>query len=213
MNVAEAPLSHGGFDLAALDSSLCQRYIAWLLGEEKAAAPEDAAGLVWALAHCDDGVTWGRYDADEKVWRLGNQVAPQVSPGIRRETLQELRLFGEPGEILIWRTDAGLLGRLLHETDPMADPSNEANPISPSEESRILRGTLVVGECDHGFTHISDGAGAEQVVPLAVSNEQLRAGQARLGVRHYYEADAKTGAVRIAVTRLVRLTSGGSHAA
>lgn len=211
MNAAEAPHALTGCNLAALDSSTCERYVSWLVDEENAAAPEEASGLVWALAHCDDGVTWGRYDAGAKAWRLGNHVAPEVSPPIRSETLQELRLFGERGEVLIWRTDAGLRGRVLGETDPAADRDDEANPLRPSDESRVLRGTLVVAECDHGFTHIGDGAGAEQLLPLAASDEQLRAAQVRLDVRHYYEADAETGAVRIAATRLVRLNQGGTH--
>lgn len=211
MNAAEAPHALAGCDLTPLDSPTCERYVSWLLGEENAAATDGATGLVWALAHCDDGVTWGRYDAGAKAWRFGNHVAPEVSPPIRSETLQELRLFGEDGEVLIWRTDAGLQGRVLREADPATDRSDEANPLRPSDESRVLRGALVVAECDHGFTHIGDGAGAEQVLPLAATKEQLRAAQVRLDVRHYYEVDAKTGAVRIAATRLVRLTPGGAH--
>jgi len=211
MNAGEAPLALAGFDPTPLESPACERYVSWLLGEENATAPEDASGLVWALAHCDDGVTWGRYDAAARAWRLGDQVAPEVSPPIRPATLQELRLFGERSEVLIWRTDAGLRGRVLSEAAPTADRDDEANPLRPSDESRVLRGTLVVPECDHGFTRIGDGAGAEQVLPLAASDEQLRAAQVSLDVRHYYEADAETGAVRIAATRLVRLTPGGTH--
>ncbi len=211
MNATEAPHALAGCDLASLDSSTCERYVSWLLGEENAAAPEEASGLVWALAHCDDGVTWGRYDAVARAWRLGEHVAPEVSPPVRSETLQELRLFGEGGEVLIWRTDAGLWGRVLRETDPVADRDDEANPLRPSNESRILRGGRVIAQCDNDFTHVGDGTGAEQVLPLAASEEQLRAAQVRLEVRHYYEEHAKTGAVRIAATRLVKLTSGDDH--
>jgi len=156
-------------------------------------------------------VTWGRYDAAAKAWRLGSHVAPEVSPPIRSETLQELRLFGEGGEVLIWRTDAGLRGRVLYETDPAADRDDESNPLRPSDEPRILRGGFILAQYENGFTHIGDGTGAEQVLPLAASHEQLRAAQVRLDVRHYFEVDAETGAVRISATRLVGLTTGGSH--
>src|SRR5690606_5270582 len=98
-----------------------------------------------------------------------------------------------------------LRGRLLRDAGSPTDRSAQDNPISPSNESRILRGTLVVAKCDHGFTHIADGTGAEQVVPLVVDNDHLLAGLVRLDLRHYYEADASTGAVRIAATRLIRL--------
>jgi len=211
MNAAEAPHALAGCALTPLDAPTCERYISWLLGEGNAAAPAGRSGLVWALAHCDDGVTWGRYDLAARAWRLGNQVAPDVAPPVRPETLQELRLFGEGSEVLIWRTEAGLQGRVLREADPAADCGDESNPLRPSDESRILRGALVLAECHHGFTHIGDGAGAEQVLPLAASKDQLQAAQVRLDVRHYCEADAETGAVRIAATRLVSLAPGGAH--
>jgi len=210
MNAAEAPCALAGCDLTPLDSPTCERYVTWLLGEENAAAPEEASGLVWALAHCDAGVPWGRSDAAASAWRLGNREVPEVSPPVRPETLQELRLFGERSEALIWRTEAGLQGRVLGETDPAADRDDEADPLRPSDEPRILRGGLVLAQCERGFTHIGDGTGAEQVLPLTASDEQLRAAQVRLDVRHYYEAD-ETGAIRIAATRLVRLTPGGAH--
>ena len=209
-----ATLALTGCHLEALDAAECARHLAWLLGEKEATEPERATGLVWALAHCDDGVTWGRYNAAAKVWRLGNQVAPEVSPPIRPETLQELRLFGETSEVLIWRIDAALRGRILRETDPPADRSDRSNPLRPSpDETRILHGDHVVAQCEHDFSHIGDRTGAEQVLPFAVTDEHLRITRVRLQVRHYYESDAETGAVRIAATRLVKLTQGGSHGA
>jgi len=213
MTVAEASPALAGCDLSTLDSTACRRYLAWLLGETGAGEPEEVRGLVWALAHCDAGVTWGRHDTSAKVWRLGNQAVPDVSPPIRPEALQELRLFGEAGEVLIWRTDAGLRGRMLLDSAPGAARSNDADSLRPSDESRILRGDHVVQKCEHGFSHVGDRTGAEQVLPLEVTKEQLQAAQVRLEVRHYYESDADTGAVRIAATRLVTLTAGGSHGA
>lgn len=200
--IESAPILSGG-ELSTLDSIACQRYLAWLLDDREATVPEEAIRLDWALAHCDDGVTWGRYDTGEQLWRLGNQVAPEISPPIRRDSLQELRLFSEAGEVLIWRTDAGLRGRVLREGDT-------SDPL-PLVDPRILRGDHVIAPCDHDFTHVGDRAGAEQVLPLAVTTEQLRTGQVCLAVRHYYESDAKTGAVRLAATRLVAIKLGGHH--
>lgn len=202
-----------GWNLCPLDETACERFLAWLLGVPGVGSPTDTPELAGALAHGDHGVTWGRYDAMAQVWRLGSQVAPQVSPAICRETLQELRLFGASGEVLIWRTETGLRGRVLRDTDPAADAGDETNPLRPSCESRLLRGDSVVAPCAHGFTHVRDRKGAEQVLPLAVTAEQLKAGQVRLAVRHYYEQDAKSGAVRIAATRLVKVTGGSPHGA
>jgi CRISPR-associated protein (TIGR03984 family) len=205
--------SVAGCDLVLLDAAVSAGYLAWLIGEAGARSPDGATDLVWALAHCDDGVTWGRYDKEANRWVVGSIVASDVSPPIRRETLQELRLFGETCEVLIWRTSAGFRARLARETNPRVKPDNESDPLSPADESRILRGDRVRTPCEHGFTRLADGTGAEQVIPLAVTEEQLGSMRVRLDVRHYYEKDAKTGAVRIALTRLVRITGGGGDGA
>ncbi len=208
-----APPTLAGCDLSVLDSTACESYLAWLLGEQGAGMPHGATGLDWALGHCDDGVTWGRYDTKANVWRMGSEAAPEVSPPIRFATLQELRFFGESGEILFWRTDVGLRGRGLRETEPTADRSDGSQPLRPSDESRIVRGDHVIAQCAHGFTHIGDRTGAEQVVPVSVTKAILQAARLRVVVRHYYETEAKTGAVRIAATRLIKLTLGDTHGA
>lgn len=213
MNPADVSHEIAGCEIKPLNKATCEDYLSWLISEGKAQAPAEAAGLVCTLAHCDDGVTWGRYDEAAGAWRLGSQVAPDVSPPIRPQTLQELRIFGEKGEVLIWRTDAGLRGRLLREAEPPANRNDENDPLRPSDESRLLRGDRVLGSLDHGFTHVGDGKGAEQVLPLAVTSGQLRSGRVHLVVRHYFEADRATGAVRVAAARLVRLISGASHGA
>jgi CRISPR-associated protein (TIGR03984 family) len=203
MTMTETLYAPADAHVSPLDSSACRGYLAWLFGEKDAVEPEGSSGLNWMLAHCDDGVTWGRYDAGPRVWRQSHQVAPEVSPPIRSESLHELRFFGESAEVLIWRTEAGLRGRIIRDT----------NASIEFEESRILLGTQVLEQLDHDFTRVSDGTGAEQVVPLVVSDDQLRDGRVRLVVRHYYESDTETGVVRIVATRLVRLTTGGADGA
>ena len=213
MSGAETPARSDlfGCELSKLDAAACNECLAWLIGVQKEPPKFPAAAdLVWALGHCDDGVTWGRRAPQNGLWLLGHQSAPEVSPPIRPETLQELRLFGDMAEVLIWRTDDGLRGRLFRESDPAAYFNGETNPLRPSDESRIIRGSQVIAQCEHGFTHVGDGAGAEQVLPRAVTKEQLQGAQVVLTVRHYWEQDVDTGAVRIAATRLVNLAVGGS---
>lgn len=213
MTSAEANSALSGCEVTKLEAATCQRYLAWLLGEDDAAKPQGATGLVWALAHCDEGVTWGRFDPKLNIWRLGNQVAPDVSPPIRRESLQEVRLFGQSGEVLIWRTEEGLQGRMLCDSGPSSSHTDPSIFIPPSNESRILRGSYVIRSYEHGFSRVGDVTGAEQVLPLEVTNEQLRSGQVRLEVRHYFESDASTGAVRVAASRLVGIIAGGKYGA
>jgi CRISPR-associated protein (TIGR03984 family) len=202
--------SVAGCDIDSIDMKTCATYLEWLHGEPGAGTPEQAKDLVWALAHCDDGVTWGWFDKRESIWRLGSHAAPEVSPPIREQTLQELRLFGETGEVLIWRTEEGLHGRVLCDLALPTDRVDKADPLRPSDEARILRGDSVRGGGEHGFTRVVDRTGAEQVVPAKVLSEQLRKRRVRLHVRHYWEQDPESGAVRIAVTRLVKLTTEGN---
>ncbi len=206
MRTFTAATSVAGYEVGPLDEAVCDGYLAWLLGEQGAAPPSHATDLAWMLAHSDDGVTWGRCDQDAKTWILGHETAPEVSPPVRRETLQELRLFGDSAEVLIWRGEEGWRGRVLRDTEPPTDRSDESNPLRPSDEHRILRGDHVVATCERGFTRVSDRTGAEQVLPIVVSRNGLQARRARIHVRHYWEQDVVNGAVRIAATRLVKLT-------
>lgn len=195
--------------ISPIDRAACEQVVAWLI-EKRGSVPEDlGAGFAWALAHSDDGVTWGRFDGEAGRWRLGHDAVPEVSPPIRPEALQELRLFGDGGEALIWRSDEGLRGRLLE--DARGDsPRDEADPLRPSDELRMVRGDHRIREdVGGGFTRVTDGTGAEQVLPVALDEAQLRQHKVRLHVRHYWAQNADDGTVRIAVTRLVKLTTGG----
>jgi CRISPR-associated protein (TIGR03984 family) len=188
-----------GARIEALDHAACERLIEWL--QSGGAAPEGECGNVrWALAHCDDGVTWGRYEPQQKRWQLSTHVKPELSPPVRRGWLQQLRLFGPSAEVLIWRDGDSLCGRLLADE---GHSGGYEEALRPSEESRILLGDYVMEKLPHDFTHVGDRAGLQQVLPLAVSNEQLRERRARLKVRHYWQEDPETGAVRLAATRLV----------
>lgn len=200
-----------GCVITNLTDVTCNRYLSWLLGRQGTIPIQGSEWLRWALAHCDSGVTWGYYEEEGRIWRLGNQVAPEVSPPIQRETLQELRIFGEPGEVLIWRAGTERRGRVLRGSDDLAAQNDESNPLRPSDECRMLRGDRVERNCSHRFTWIADRAGAEQVIPETITDDQLRERRVGLRVRHYYEQDPNTGAVRIAVTRLVALSVEGNQ--
>lgn len=193
-----------GCDVNPLDETACTPYLGWLA--DRAEMPEGGDGIAWALGHFDDGVTWGRWDQKAGTWASGHDVAPSISPAIRRETLQELRLFGGDREILIWRTRSGLHGRKVSDVRYVSG----AAALAPVDEARVLRGSHIQVELGDGFTHVVDGTGARQVLPMRVTNEELRSRSVRLMVRHYFERNDETGAVRIALTRLVGL-QGGQH--
>ncbi|MGH8899551.1 MAG: type III-D CRISPR-associated protein Csx19 [Egibacteraceae bacterium] len=185
--------------LLRLSPEACAQLLDWVLGEGP--PPDDAGNPRWLLAHCDDGVVWGHRRTPDGSWALSSAAFPDVSPPLRAGTLQELRVFGFDEERLVWRADGALAGRRLRDA-----PNGQAAGTEPINDVRIVRGEHVPGDPERGFTVIVDRAGSRHAVPVDCWEQDFDKGQrARLVLRHYLEQDSKTGAVRIAATRLVDL--------
>ncbi len=190
-----------GGSLEPLNGDECRACLHWITGQSET-VPASCSDIQYALFHGDDGVAWGRRNKDGGGWQRGSDHFPEVSPEIREKTLQELRLFGGSGEIMIWRTEKGLRGRKLFDEKKDADLPDAGKPL---DEFRILRGEHF-RENRADFTHIATPGGAEQAVPVKLRQADeaiLKEYKLRLQVRHYFEADENTGAVRVAATRLV----------
>ena len=191
----------------------CLAWLQWVMGT--ASAPPRSTSIQSLLAHCDDGVTWGKLD--DKAWKLGSTAFPDLSPRISTENLIELRLFGKDEELLIWRDDSqpsalasGFRGRWL-SNNPDDRRAGGEQPARPHDESRILIGNKFE-RYQNGFTHVSDGTGREQAVPIECQSSDFGTDKQRqmplsLTVRHYFEILEPTGAVRVAASRLVGLSS------
>lgn len=156
--------------------------------------------LKYLLAHAEDGVIWGRFDNDrlttaEKVF---HQPEFKVDfPSLRLLTLQQCRIFGQNGEVLLWRTGEKWRSRLVQD-----------NPeVDKIPERQILWGTH--GEKRGNFTLLWDGSqGLKHAVPftdIALNGDKL-INLVRLLVHHYITYD-DVGVARIALSRLVDLTT------
>lgn len=190
-----------GCTIELLNTQACNSFLAWMsMGGQ---APETVAGLQWLLAHCHDGVTWGRLGEDGGVWLVSSAVFQDLSPTISASNLLEMRLFGKEKEVLIWRTETGFSGRCL--SDEARDPQRRGAPTRPDEEMRILLGDRLVAGPKDGFSRVGTTSGREQAVPLECTEQDFIGGRQplRLLVRHYFEQDSQTGAVRVAASRLV----------
>ncbi|NEP84090.1 MAG: TIGR03984 family CRISPR-associated protein, partial [Okeania sp. SIO3B3] len=73
---------------------------------------------------------------------------PDVSPQLNPDTLQQVRLFGEDAELMLWRTDSGWQARLLQD-----QPGDETRYY---DEPQILWGSQQ-RKVASGFTLITDG--------------------------------------------------------
>ena len=155
--------------------------------------------LRWLLAHADDGVIWGELRDRQLV--TSDSVAPEVSPPLRIETLQQARLFAEHAELLLWRDgDNQWHARLIR------DAVEGETPVFTHaiDEPQLLWGTH--GEHRSGFTLLHDGAqGLRHAVPMRLPlGKNKETDPPRLWVRHYLAED-QNGFTRIVASRLLDL--------
>ena len=166
----------------------------------------------YLLAHAEDGVIWGRFDNNRLTTAdqvFDKDIFRVDLPKLRLNTLQQCRIFGENGEILLWRTDEGWQSRIIQD-------NSEVDYIT---EWQILWGTQEeIGKNNtdgkkYGFTLLSDGSqGLKHAVPLKEitfkeDKEKLHR-PVRLLVRHYIDYN-DSGIARIFLSRLVSLKSVG----
>lgn len=160
--------------------------------------------LPYLLGHAEDGVIWGRFDKLDN-WKLttAEEVFPKPEfkvdlPTLRLLTLQQCRIFGCNGELLLWQiSDKKFRWRFISNT-------NEEK-IS---ESQILWGTNGIKK--DNFTLLWDGSqGLKHAVPF--TDIELKGDclvkPVRLVVNHYIKYEEETGLARIYRSRLVDLTT------
>lgn len=79
-----------GCRIELLDYQDCQLFLDWVTGQEEPAAQDNA--FLWLLAHCYDGVTWGRFDRSHRRWHLSSTAFPELCPVVSEDNLHEMRL-------------------------------------------------------------------------------------------------------------------------
>lgn len=123
------------WDCAALSSPPTREtLIKWINGQTT---------YLFALAHADDGIIWGYFQNNAWHWSSNPSLN---SPRLDGQTLQQLRLFGESGETLIWRTSQGFVGRIIRDNgEHRIDWLDEDHLLwgqsdgAPSEEFALMR--------------------------------------------------------------------------
>jgi len=184
-----------GCELERIDGAASKAWLDNVLG--RGAAPLELSDPAWVLCHSDDGVTWGKREGTG--WLLGSTAFPDLCPQPAELGLQELRVFSAAAEVLIWRVDDGLRGRILRDSVALVGDAS----CSHHDENRLLVSGRV-GEFRTGFTRVGDGTGAEQALPLRVAEGPAHAWP-RLRVRHFFVRDEASGSVRVVATRLVEI--------
>jgi CRISPR-associated protein (TIGR03984 family) len=177
----------------------------WLV--ECATAFLGTNGISNALIHMDDGVLWGIVDGDHLT------VSPQSkpphddwTPQLRSKTIQQCRLFGNKGELFVWREDEGKwCGRVVID--------EEDTKYEQIQEAQILYGSRVHSsqEDPARFTRVFEPtSGIRQIVPEQATNSDFGNGRRlTLTVLHYLTADEDGQAViycsRLKEVNLIKL--------
>ncbi len=169
-----------------------------------------ADGVSNALIHLDDGVLWGRVDGDKLCVPDAND---DWTPKLRSVTVQQCRVFGDKGEVFIWREAEGRWrGRVVME--------GGATEVAILEEPQILYGdTVHDGDKGHelpappkkaGFTAIYEfkkGTGIRQIVPIEATDALGKDERVILTVCHYLIPD-DDGQARFYCSRLKSIKTG-----
>lgn len=160
--------------------------VGWLTAQAR-------AGMI-LLAHADDGVIWGRRQADGLVF-----PAPTLfqQAQLRNLTLQKARLFDADQELFLWRTGEGRW-RARRITD------GQGEPVRFYDEPQVLWGSRVEAT-QGGFSLVTEGAqGLRHAPPIALRVEDWKRNRLYLGVRHYLTT-GEDGALRVMMSRLIYL--------
>ncbi len=172
----------------------------------------NAAERLWVLLHADSGVTWGIIDGT--TVRLSCSLFQEwPTPEPDASALQQLRIFGAAGELLIWRiedTPRRLAGRILADAPFGAD----APPFARHRDvQHVVAASRFAGRdaTKDGFTAAGDATGRIQVLPWSLTEADFvqeghpGAYPLVLRIREYFERDLEDGSVRVAASRLLEL--------
>lgn len=164
--------------------------------------------LPYLLAHAEDGIIWGCFDVENLDLETSNRAFPECKfPCLRLSSLQQCRIFGEAGEVLLWNDNGVWRSRLILQSNVSELIAREQIGLIP--ESQLLWGTQ--GKQNGNFTLLSDGSqGLKHAVPITVEESYFRKDKkelyrpVRLEVHHYFCYDSD-GVARIFLSRLVSL--------
>lgn len=124
--------------------------------------------LRYVLAHAEDGVIWGHFEVESGILETSKQAFPEYDfPTLRLSTLQQCRIFGEAGEVLLWNSNGKWRSRLILQSQVSELLEQEKIGLIP--ESQILWGTQ--GKANGNFTLLSDGSqGLKYAAPITGIN-------------------------------------------
>lgn len=150
--------------------------------------------LQYLLAHADDGINWGIVDNGQIT--VSHDCYPDHAPQLRPATLQQVRLFGDGGELYLWRVDDQWCGRFLDgKRDHEADTYSTTYLLwGTSEDTRQKPD-------DERFILLADGEEGLRHAPPRLKDFDANSHYLALKVLHYIAYDGD-GQAHVAASRL-----------
>lgn len=160
-----------------------------------------AGTCAWLLAFADDVVIWGKAESGKLL---------ETSAPLTPATLQTLHLFGEKGELRLWKQAGRLTGCWLKDQTGVESydlaymlwgTQVEKPDKTQAEESNKPQ----VEKLSATFSRVADGRqGLSHSVPLPLANVNLSKRPLRLMIRNYLAEDGD-GQVFVSCSRLVKV--------
>lgn len=152
--------------------------------------------LTYLLVHADDGIIWG------KMQNGGMHLSKGVyGPELRSMTIQTAYLFGESGELFLWKNDNMSWNARLVE-DGLKE--GDSKKIEYYDECHLMWGDTIDKNKD-GFALLRQGSeGLRHAPPLDIKSNNIC--YPKLKLRHYLNYD-EDGQAYIKFSRLVSIIS------
>lgn len=149
----------------------------------------------YVLAHANDGVIWARVEG--QVLITAHEAGDSNAPNLDLDQLQQMRLFGETGEVMLWRHASSWRFRTVSDAadGPEACPYYDEKQMLWGTESTLLKSN---------FSLLTEGKqGQRHAVPIAVAGTLSDTRRVTMTLRHYLNNDSHPA--RVVLSRILAI--------
>lgn len=149
----------------------------------------------YVLAHANDGAIWARVDGQNLI--TAREAGDSNAPDLDLDQLQQMRLFWETGEVMLWRDASSWRFRTVRDSadGPEACPYYDEKQMLWGTESTLLKSN---------FSLLTEGKqGQRHAVPIAVAGTLSDTRRVTMTLRHYLNDDSHPA--RVVLSRILAI--------
>ncbi|MBK9231258.1 MAG: hypothetical protein IPO15_10450 [Anaerolineae bacterium] len=127
--------------------------------------------MPWLLVHADDGVIWGRREQNQTIVLSSDlddmkSQYPVIAVELRAQTVQQARIFGPEGELLLWREGMTFRGRSIMDGEAVPDSAWHEQQILWGRRADKSRALLCFRRANRGCCMLSHSTCQHVAAPL-----------------------------------------------